>query len=116
MKVTIVYLQDHMVITCFVGGEFFPLTFKPWVVNLKHKIGKKMWFWIAHGAKVFFCYKQLGQVQCRRFWCWHPSRPIGGYAFSKDGKLCMEIQLIMSSSNTYKLVVDGQVQSKIYQI
>jgi hypothetical protein len=28
----------------------------------------------------------------------------------------MEIQLIMSSSNTYKLVVDGQVQSKIYQI
>jgi len=35
-----VYLQDHVVITCFVGGEFSPLTFKPWVVNLKHKIGK----------------------------------------------------------------------------
>jgi hypothetical protein len=22
------------------GAEFSPLTFKPWVVNLKHKIGK----------------------------------------------------------------------------
>jgi hypothetical protein len=35
-----VYLEKHLVITCFVGGELSSLKFKPWVANLKHKIGK----------------------------------------------------------------------------